>query len=226
MKRRPWLALWLSLLSTSAVAQSNFNMPPPAGVGVGGAQVVTACGSGTLNTTQPAFVVVDQTGKLCVNATVSATISGTISTSPVVVSPVSVTTSPIGVQLQNGIVVNDACSFSTKTISPFFLAVNTSVVIVPGTAAKRTYVCAINYGQAAQDNVSFIEGSNASCVGSQAVVNGSSTSVNGVPYAANGGMTYGVGIGTVMQTATAANNLCLLHSGTTSISGGLSFVQQ
>lgn len=89
--KRLWLALFLCLGITQAFGQSNFKMPPPAGVVVNGVQVVAACGSGTLVTTQPGYMVEDTTGKLCINATVSATVSGTLATSPVVVTPISTT---------------------------------------------------------------------------------------------------------------------------------------
>jgi hypothetical protein len=83
------LRLALAALLGIAPAQAqNFKMPPPGGVVVIGAQVVASCGNQSL-AVSPAILTVDTTGKLCTNAVVSATISGTISTSPVVVTPVS-----------------------------------------------------------------------------------------------------------------------------------------
>ena len=93
MIRSLGFALALLLGVTQAQAQSNFTMPPPAGVVLNGAQVVASCGAGTLITTNPGYMSVDQTGKLCINATIttssSSTVSGTISTSPVVITPIS-----------------------------------------------------------------------------------------------------------------------------------------
>ena len=91
MIRSLGFALALLLGVTQAQAQSNFTMPPPAGVVLNGAQVVASCGAGTLITTNPGYISVDTTGKLCINATIttssSASVSGTISTSPVVITP-------------------------------------------------------------------------------------------------------------------------------------------
>lgn len=62
------LALLFALLGLApAQAQINFQMPPPAGVTVGGFQVVTSCGTGSLLTTQPAYGTIDTTGKFCIN---------------------------------------------------------------------------------------------------------------------------------------------------------------
>ena len=68
------LAIWLSLLG-SASAQNVFTMPPPAGIMVGGFQVVASCGAASLTANQLAVGVMDVSGKFCVNATVSATIT-------------------------------------------------------------------------------------------------------------------------------------------------------
>lgn len=65
------LALWGLLLLSQAQAQTNFSMPPPAGVMVGGYQVVTTCGTGSLSTTTPAFGTMDTTGKLCTSGSAS-----------------------------------------------------------------------------------------------------------------------------------------------------------
>lgn len=62
------VGLLLACFSGQALAQSNFGMPPPAGVFVMGVQVVAACGSGTLATTTPAFLAMNQQGQLCTNA--------------------------------------------------------------------------------------------------------------------------------------------------------------
>lgn len=61
------LALLLLALATPAQAQNNFTMPPPAGVVLIGAQVVAACGAGSLSATQ-GFVSINATGALCTNA--------------------------------------------------------------------------------------------------------------------------------------------------------------
>lgn len=62
------IAVWLGLAG-SALSQTTFTMPPPAGVSVVGVQVVTACGAAALSNNQIAFLVMDVTGVLCTSST-------------------------------------------------------------------------------------------------------------------------------------------------------------
>lgn len=63
-KTLKWLALFTALGLAPAQAQ-NFTMPPPAGVFVGGYQVVASCGAQSLTAGKPAFATMDMTGTLC-----------------------------------------------------------------------------------------------------------------------------------------------------------------
>lgn len=68
------LALLLALLGLApAQAQTTFTMPPPAGISVGGLQVVTSCGAANLTNGTVATAVMDLTGLFCVNATATLT---------------------------------------------------------------------------------------------------------------------------------------------------------
>lgn len=60
---------FIALLASEhlSLAQNNFTMPPPAGVVLIGAQVVAACGAGSLAATQ-GYVTVNVSGQLCTNA--------------------------------------------------------------------------------------------------------------------------------------------------------------
>lgn len=67
--RRLGAALIILLgLANAALAQSTFTMPPPAGVFLGGFQVVTSCGAASLSNGNLAFGSMDTTGKICTNA--------------------------------------------------------------------------------------------------------------------------------------------------------------
>src|SRR6266404_7798258 len=62
------LLLYLGLAS-AALAQTQFTMPPPAGVFLGGYQVVTTCGTASgLAAGNLAFGAMDTTGAVCTNA--------------------------------------------------------------------------------------------------------------------------------------------------------------
>src|SRR6266404_3448761 len=70
--KKLWLALGLLLCLglAPAQAQTKFTMPPPAGVFLGGYQVVTTCGTASgLISGNLAFGAMDTTGAICTNAT-------------------------------------------------------------------------------------------------------------------------------------------------------------
>lgn len=103
--KRITLVLILALGFSGAFAQNNFNMPPPAGVTVGGYQVVATCGTGSLSTSTPAFGTVNTAGQFCVNASVSASITGFPGTSQTTGTPIAVTTGGVTGTLPAGAVV-------------------------------------------------------------------------------------------------------------------------
>lgn len=68
MKRLLTAVVGLVLGLSAASAQSVFTMPPPAGVMVGGFQVVATCGAATLAPNALAFGAMDATGKICTSS--------------------------------------------------------------------------------------------------------------------------------------------------------------
>ena len=74
--------------------------------------------------------------------------------------------------------------------------------------------------------MSLIEGTGTNCGTVVGAVYGSTTAANGVPEAANGGEAQGSGAGSIMQTGTGGDELCILQSSTTLIAGNISYVQQ
>lgn len=123
----------------------------------------------------------------------------------------------------------DPCMFQAKTNVPISTASGT-VALVAGVSAKKIYVCSLSLITSGAIAVSLSEGSGTTCgTSAQAGVIGvatNGTAANGLSLAANGGLTLGNGGGTVAQTATAANYLCLFQSGTTQMAGNLTYVQQ
>ena len=126
-------------------------------------------------------------------------------------------------------VAADPCAFAAKINVPISTATGTTA-LVTGVSAKRIYVCSLSVIAAAAVSVSLSEGASATCgTSAQAAVLGvatNGTAANGLALAANGGLTLGSGTGTVAQTATAANYLCLFQSSTVQLAGNLTYVQQ
>lgn len=122
----------------------------------------------------------------------------------------------------------DPCMFQPKTNVTISTATGT-VALVTGVSSKKIYICSFSYVASAADAISLAEGSGATCgTSNQAGVIGvatNGTQGNGLSLAANGGLTLGNGGGTVAQTATAANYLCLFHAAVQG-AGNLTYVQQ
>src|SRR6266403_3482568 len=70
MKRLSTALLLFLGLASAALAQTKFTLPPPAGIFLGGYQVVTTCGTASgLAAGNLAFGAMDTTGAICTNAT-------------------------------------------------------------------------------------------------------------------------------------------------------------
>jgi hypothetical protein len=135
--------------------------------------------------------------------------------------------SALSVALASNQSVGDPCTYQTKSSTPIAAIANAvTQILVPGVSAKRVYVCSIALISSSGQSFSMIEGSGATCGSSTAAVMGGTTALSGLTLAANGGITLGSGSGTVAQTATNQNNLCLTTSLTPSVAGNLMFVQQ
>ncbi len=104
-------------------------------------------------------------------------------------------------------------------------ASTTAVTLITGVASKQTYICSINLVVAGANNVALVEGTAAGCATGTAGMAGGATAATGWNFAANGGLTMGSGVGTPFRTATAADNVCVLQSAATQVSGSMSWAQ-
>lgn len=120
----------------------------------------------------------------------------------------------------------DPCGGAKTTLA---ISQTTSTQIISGTSAKKTYVCSLMLVNAdsVTENVSLISGTASVCASTQAVFIGATTAAAGIALVTGGGATYGAGVGTVAggSVDTAANNVCLLQSGTGRIAGVITYVQ-
>lgn len=121
----------------------------------------------------------------------------------------------------------DPCVGTLKVLASISQTTNTR--IITGTSAKKIYICAINIGPNADaENISLVEGTGSTCGTSTIAVPGTpaAAAANGWQMAANGGLTYGSGMGTIAATSVNADDVCLLQSGSGRIAGGISYVVQ
>ncbi len=120
----------------------------------------------------------------------------------------------------------DPCGYQLKTNVAIATSSGT-LQLVAGSSGKKVYICSFHVIAAAAAVLNVIEGTGSSCTtANEAAIWGSTTAASGESYAANGGMTYGNGVGTIGVTATAANGICLLQSGTAALAGNITYVQQ
>jgi hypothetical protein len=122
--------------------------------------------------------------------------------------------------------VIDPCQGQTK--SYLSISQTSGTQLVAGTSSKKIYICSIHIVTATAQNVALVEGTGTVCASSIAGVQGfgGSTAATGWNFAANGGIAYGNGASSLGGEGTAADNLCLLQSGSGQISGGISYVVQ
>ncbi len=78
----------------------------------------------------------------------------------------------------------------------------------------------------AADNVAIVEGTGTTCGTATAGMSGGATAATGWVLAANESVHIGSSTGSVMATATAGDDVCILVSGSTQVSGTLTYVQK
>lgn len=101
----------------------------------------------------------------------------------------------------------------------------TTTLLISGVAGRKIRIGAIHFIAAGADNVALIEGTTTTtpCDTGTAGVAGGTTAATGYNLVANQGYTFGSGLGTVIQTATAADNLCVVTSAAVQLSGGIDY---
>ena len=119
----------------------------------------------------------------------------------------------------------DPCT-NTKANVAFATSAGTLQLVAPS-GSTQVYVCSLSLIAAGSAVVNVVGGTGATCTtGTPLAAIGSVTPSAGLSLAANGGLTYGSGIATVARTTTAGHGLCLIQSGTTVLSGNITFIQQ
>jgi hypothetical protein len=114
-------------------------------------------------------------------------------------------------------------SVTNTTTTPINITANTQ--IIAGGSGKQTYVCGINIVSAGAEGIALVEGTGTTCGTGTAGMAGGSTAATGWNFAANGGLAIGNGLGIIARTATAADNVCLLVSGVSQLSGTIVWAQ-
>jgi hypothetical protein len=121
----------------------------------------------------------------------------------------------------------DPCTSAAAKVNFAIATASGTLQLVAPSSSTQVYVCSFSVIAAATAVVNLVGGTGATCTtGTPVAALGSITAANGMSLAANGGLTYGSGVGTVVRTTTAGHGLCLIQSGTTALAGNLTYVQQ
>lgn len=121
----------------------------------------------------------------------------------------------------------DPCSFLTRTFKPINISTATTTNIITGGSSKKTYICHAFLFTAAANNVALVEGTTGGTCGSgTAGIMGGTTASSGLNLTANQGFVLGTGVASVAATATNNNDVCIITSAATQLSGVISYVQQ
>ena len=76
------------------------------------------------------------------------------------------------------------------------------------------------------ENVSLISGTGTVCATNAAAMIGGTTAATGPNLAANGGFSHGNGASAIAISAVAADNVCLMQSGSGRVAGVMTYVSQ
>lgn len=204
--------------------------------------------TGTAPTANPVYVagwdgtnvrpiLTDTSGRVAVNVNGTVPVSGTFwqATQPVSLASLpalaagsntigAISNTSFTANAGTGFPVVDPCQAQARSYAP--INITASAQEITGTASKQTYICGFTVVASAADNVALVEGTGTTCGTATAGVIGGTTAATGLNLAANGGVVMGNGGFAVAKTATAADNVCLLVSGSAQVSGVVSYVQQ
>lgn len=127
-------------------------------------------------------------------------------------------------QIGGSAVVADPCQQLARTNQT--ITTTAGVQLIAGTSAKQTYICSMDIITATAQNIALVEGTGTVCATGIAGMAGGTTAATGWNFSANGGFVKGTGGNWVFRTATNADNVCLLLSGSGQTSGSIQYVQQ
>lgn len=201
----PWSFNLLQLASTTLGAPSNYGTSPGAvavpGVNAFVTNTPSVTGSGTAGTPAPGVV----------------SVQGITSMTPVQTNQT---------QIAGSTLVASPCM--VNTISSVNISLTASTQLITGTSGKQTYICGGTIFSQTAETAALVEGTGTTCGTSTAGMSGGTTAGTGWGFGATspwaiqipntGGFAY--------KTATAADNVCLLVSGSGQVSGNLLYVQQ
>ncbi len=177
--------------------------------------VLTEIISGTVTTltTITNDVSIDDGGNLI---TVDGTVTANLSATDNAVLDAAV------VQLDK--LVTDPCASLAPQPFAFDITGTTTTEIINESASNKVYICSFLIVTNDANTFALVEDATDACANPDAGVVGGTDAASGIHLAEHGGLTFGNGAGTVLQTASVAMNVCIIASATTQLTGGGTYV--
>jgi hypothetical protein len=119
-----------------------------------------------------------------------------------------------------GVPVKTASSDTQAVVN---ISTITTTLIITGVASRHIRIGAYTLVTALANNIAFISGTGATCGTGTAGMAGGTTAASGFNLTANGGISTGSGLGTVLMTIAAGDSVCIVTSATTQLSGNIMY---
>ena len=229
----------LSVVDSAAWTAATSNFTPTGGEYNPGAAALTSGQQGTIALTaaRSMHVLDDNSASLltaaqsavpCLNATTATTNSYTTGqTNPVNCNLNGAPYVAVTNTVTTATAAADPCQANAHVYKPLAIATGTTTNVITGTSAKKLYICQIILTTGIANNVTVIEGTTGGTCGSgTAGIFGGTTTGTGFVFPANGGVSIGMGGYAVAQTATNANDICIITSASGPLAGGITYVVQ
>ena len=123
--------------------------------------------------------------------------------------------------------VHAASSFATivcDNFSPYSSAASAQAIAAGG-ANNFIYVCNFGFGSIGGSSFSIVEGTGTTCATNTKAMFGGTTAATGAGLAANATFEEGSGVGAVLKTQVAGDNVCVISSGTGPLAGNFASTQ-
>lgn len=153
------------------------------------------------------------------NATYMGFNSGGNLTGPAVATPL-----PVRQSDGTNVAALDPCQTEAPTYTPINISASGAAKIITGVSAKKVYFCHIHLVTNAANNVALVEGTGTNCGTSKVAIIGGTTAASGWNFSANGGISLGMGVSSVMAASVNADDICLDPSASTQLSGHVKWV--
>lgn len=120
-----------------------------------------------------------------------------------------------------------ASSFATIVCDNFapYSSAASAQAITAGGPNNFVYICSFGFGSIGGSTYSIVEGTGTTCATNTKAMFGGTTAATGAGLAANATFEEGSGVGAVLKTQVAGDNVCVISSGTGPLAGNFASTQ-